>query len=1437
MSRLNADVFGRTLALLGADDNGRVPPVHTIANVDGSVSSERTISVEEEGLNRGAITVIPTIWAGEQLSDDEARRRAIASGLTFPSFGSHEEADKFAARRSKTGGAVAHGFLGANARAQPSGVVFGRTLDALGVPATLERQPEPPPPELPEEVDPTVPETVVDLAKKFVRGAVQTTAAIPDGVAELAEAIGELLPTPAMFEARQTPEAEAPPADVTGLGVSETVRKLLDEYLPTDPRQRDDKLGKIAEGMGSTIPFALAYAVSVPAAMAAGATVGAAEFAEEVEESEVPEVKKALATLSRGALGTTQAWPIGKWFRFLKPIDQATKGSLFQRIAKAGGQVAVSGVAEGMQEFAEQAGADILAKTLLESERTFKESLERTTEAGEIGTAVGLIFGVLARLAGIRFRPKAPTIQKGAEQAEEIVERVAPPTAPPTPAPVPPDIEPRVAALRRRGLSEAAARREAAKRPVEPVSQAARPVEQPVPVQAAEQEMGKEVAAGRIVIEEIEKAQQETKVEGLRALPPSLRSERITGRVKVPDYYPTQEVADRFAAARGVPIPKFREKALAWAKANLAKVVRPQEHLPDTPQFSSANQYFVLQRGLANTVADEFVRHVGSVTGGLDPKDMRIFEDFLVARNQLVALDQGQPLRTGFKSRAEVEEMIAGLDAIIQDRPAIRDALETRARVNVAVAQELVNRGHLPDTVLSNVEDYFHQQVLMYAEVERMGRSAGPRQRKRPFQRKRFVGAEELPAEYDYNTAFVQSEARWLTDAYTLLRAKALFDEFIVKPYDRHTALVEEAGRQREATGEDVQWHDLMPEGYTEWYPQPGNIVYPAFTVPERLAERLIKKELESAELTADQLRTVLALGAKRPPIVVPQRIASQLDVLEKGEGNIERIDRQLIGLWKGYILIGPKSVLSYNARNYTGDGDAVIAGAVPGLRKQIVGPTKELWRYYQGEVAMSPELKAARDLSVLDASFVATEIPSLEEIAVFSRFLESRTPLVSLPAKAVKKYFDTARKYTKFREATLRYSTFLAGRKALQAGNLRHFGASRRAVIEELVKRHGVDVGAAKYSRDLLGDYGNITVMGRWLRSHLLPFWSWQELNLRRIPRLAINSVRARDIRGMGAIPLSMLRMILFSRLAWLYAGFWAWNNLRNSHKEEELTAYDRQNPHIVVCRNSDGSVRVFRNIGMLGDALEWFGLNTFIALLPQLEEESLTGEELLQEMAKDPVNRVYQSVRPDMKAFFEIPAAMTGFPDVMNPRYQERGETAAAIFRLRDEYRGAKGALLKNGQRVRPHYAQRILVGVVDPRKNALSEMYALRDRYLARLGIQRRAPLMRSAFQDIRRALQDDNFEAYQEALAVFVKNKVRAGQDADKSYMRSLAHLDPISQRLNNRQELDFEQNFLNGDQRDRLRVAREYAQELDWTARSWWRDSYYDVVVPILQGGK
>lgn len=89
-----------------------IPKVIPLQNEDGSTSSEVTIGVEDDRLNHGRPTVIPTIIAGKRLTEKEAIQAAIDSKLEYPSFSTNEEADKFAEERSKSGGAVTHGFIG-----------------------------------------------------------------------------------------------------------------------------------------------------------------------------------------------------------------------------------------------------------------------------------------------------------------------------------------------------------------------------------------------------------------------------------------------------------------------------------------------------------------------------------------------------------------------------------------------------------------------------------------------------------------------------------------------------------------------------------------------------------------------------------------------------------------------------------------------------------------------------------------------------------------------------------------------------------------------------------------------------------------------------------------------------------------------------------------------------------------------------------------------------------------------------------------------------------------------------------------------------------------------------------------------------------------------------------------------------------------------------
>ena len=74
------------------------------------------MGIQEDEINNGRETLIPTIVDGVQLSPEEARQHALevvrAGGQFRHHFDSVEEANAFAQQRSDRGGATTQGVLG-----------------------------------------------------------------------------------------------------------------------------------------------------------------------------------------------------------------------------------------------------------------------------------------------------------------------------------------------------------------------------------------------------------------------------------------------------------------------------------------------------------------------------------------------------------------------------------------------------------------------------------------------------------------------------------------------------------------------------------------------------------------------------------------------------------------------------------------------------------------------------------------------------------------------------------------------------------------------------------------------------------------------------------------------------------------------------------------------------------------------------------------------------------------------------------------------------------------------------------------------------------------------------------------------------------------------------------------------------------------------------
>jgi hypothetical protein len=468
----------------------------------------------------------------------------------------------------------------------------------------------------------------------------------------------------------------------------------------------------------------------------------------------------------------------------------------------------------------------------------------------------------------------------------------------------------------------------------------------------------------------------------------------------------------------------------------------------------------------------------------------------------------------------------------------------------------------------------------------------------------------------------------------------------------------------------------------------------------------------------------------------------------------------------------------------------------------------------------LSPDLKEAREHAVITSSFAQQELPDSAGWRALRRLYGHKKSWATLPLRAIGRYYFEITRFNNWRENVLRLASYKKYKDTLKQGDPAHWGGARKEDMEALRVEFGDEFVAAHMSRNLLGDYGSLSEVGEWLRRYAFPFWSWAEINtVRRTPRMAINVAHYAKIKAMGRADAATLYATLGAMgFATLYGTTWAWNHLVWPDKEQDLNDYDRQNPHIVVCRRTDGSVRVIRNTGALGDFLEWFGGNTGISLAPKYFDGTLTGAELAEEMAADPAKRLVGMLRPEPKMIAELIMGRSLFPSPASPRQVPRADIPAQTVGLRDESAMLKGKFLQKGDRARSGYATRLVFGLNEPRRTALSDIHALMNRYKKRHGMHVDPGGMgEKNFRNMRYAAMAEDYDQFTEAW--------RAYLDSGKTYenfRRQMRYVDPMYGDIREDLRQDFELNFLNGEERRKLKVARDFAGEIKVTLFLYWR---------------
>ncbi len=553
----------------------------------------------------------------------------------------------------------------------------------------------------------------------------------------------------------------------------------------------------------------------------------------------------------------------------------------------------------------------------------------------------------------------------------------------------------------------------------------------------------------------------------------------------------------------------------------------------------------------------------------------------------------------------------------------------------------------------------------------------------------------------------------------------------------------------KEFLGKDFQtWEDRIPEGYQVWQPEPGNVFFMAETIPHRLARQLTEALVPSLNISAEQLRAVMAMGSPKEQYVIPDEVYHTLKAMAQPIPPIwQRTIRQVQGHWKQVMLLAPRRFLRYNLRNLTGDADAVFAGN-PSAMKTLPKAMHDLWPVFFGkEAPLTGEVKEWFDRGGFQTTLQVQEMGDLNELKLFRDSLEreQKGGLLSIPARIFNGYWKNARLATDYREAMLRYANYLNYLEQMRGNaNQRpnNFGASIR---ENVMALPDLRDRAFKLSNELLGAYDRVSAIGQNLRNYWYPFFSWVEVNFRRYKQMIKNAFKdigsAKLARLGGVATLKAAKWLV--RFSALWAALQAWNMLMFPGDDDELDEATRNRPHILFGRSDDGKIRYLSGIGAMGDLLSWFGLDVAPAVTRDVLNGKMTVPEALKQMAKAPVNKLVQGVTPLVKTPAELIARESTYPDIFHPRpIQDRGEYLAQQLTLSKEYGKLKG------KPQQPDDFAGLVIQRQDPGSAAYTDWSGIESRFLEKIGKERgihfRSPRS-EALRNVSRAIQQKDAEA--------------------------------------------------------------------------------------------
>lgn len=607
-------------------------------------------------------------------------------------------------------------------------------------------------------------------------------------------------------------------------------------------------------------------------------------------------------------------------------------------------------------------------------------------------------------------------------------------------------------------------------------------------------------------------------------------------------------------------------------------------------------------------------------------------------------------------------------------------------------------------------------------------------------------------------------------------------------------------------------WQDLIPEGHSEWQPREGNLFYFVDTIPAKIAQQIHNEVVASFGITKEMLARSLAMGGPRTSYAIPNELVQTLDLFNSPmpEGPFGDAIKKVLRTWKQWQLISPRRFLRYNLRNISGDADAAFAGN-PGVFKWAPQAARELIPAFFSFKTVEGELAEFYKRGGFESNLQAAEMGDLRDVEFLADlFDQTQGSLIGKPLELFEAYWKTAKTATNYREAILRYAAYRDFLAKLDAGQLKEYGASVKEDVDALPNNRDK---AFKLSNDLLGAYDEVSVMGQYLREHLLPFWSWKEVNFRRYIQM-FKSATSNDASGMATARLAgtsaakaglkASNFLIKATAMWIMLQLW--NNMMFPDEEKELEGNVQNRPHLVLGRNDKGQVYYFSGVGALGDILAWFGLDA----APGMVSDWFRGKKSLGEIGKDmvkaPFNVASQLISPYIKVPVELAAKQSFYPDVFNPRpVRDRAQYLFRSVALGNEY----NALFGVPSRGYIDSLKDLLLYRIDPGQGAYLDIQNAKRSFMEKQGIAHDGGSYSpkgEALYYYKLALRYEDKELADRYLKEYISKGGKV-----TTLRQSLVNMGPLG-GLTMKQKASF-LGTLDARDRDRLRRAEVYWQEI------------------------